>query len=99
MVEDNLSSNTDLLFQAIDHFGIDRQCICTIEELAELQKELTKLLKHEGDLQHIAEEIADCEIMIAQIKLIFHLEDIVHKYHIVKLQRLNNWLNKKEEQL
>lgn len=72
----------------IAHWGKDRQCICAIEELAELQKELTKQLKGEGNIDHIAEEIADCEIILAQIKYIYNLDNEVAKQRDYKLKRL-----------
>lgn len=83
-----------LYSDSIAHWGKDRQCICTIEELAELQKELTKQLKGEGNISHIAEEIADCEIMLAQIKYIFNLNNEVLKQRNCKLKRLHTLLNK-----
>lgn len=40
-------------------FGEDNQIIVAIEELAELQKELTKWIRGKGHICNIAEEIAD----------------------------------------
>lgn len=39
---------------------------------------------------HIAEEIADVEIMLEQLKLMFSIRDEVTQQRTVKLQRLDN---------
>lgn len=67
----------------VEKFGAEKQIIVAIEELSELQKELCKYLrgaylpKHPSNLVHIAEEIADTEIMIEQLKLIFDIAPLV----------------------
>lgn len=58
------------LYKALtDKYGIEKQCIIAIEEMAELQKELTKDLRGIGEIKNLIEEIADVEIMIEQLKL------------------------------
>lgn len=58
----------------IDHFGVNSQIIVAIEELSELQKELLKGLRYspEERLNNITEEMADVEIMLDQLKIIFN---------------------------
>ena len=56
--------------RAIRLFGDESQKIMAIEEMSELIKELTKELRHRGDVAHIAEEVADVEITLAQLKMI-----------------------------
>lgn len=43
-----------------------------------------------GNAAHIAEEIADVEIMLEQLKLMFSIRDEVTQQRTVKLQRLDN---------
>lgn len=73
---------------AIRCYGIRSQAVVAIEELSELQKELCKWLRGNADFNHIAEEIADVEIMVTQIKRAFGLNEQVNKQRIYKLRRL-----------
>ena len=57
--------------QAIDFFGFESQKIMAIEEMSELTKELTKELRNRGNVENIADELADVEIMLAQLKIIY----------------------------
>ena len=78
----------EILKNAINLFGKENQIIVAIEELSELQKELTKYYRNGGSVCHIAEEIADVEIMLEQLKIIFPVSPIIESYKIVKVQRL-----------
>lgn len=51
--------------------GQKHQMTVAIEELAELTKVLTKAVRGKPDDMHIAEEIADVEICLTQLKLMF----------------------------
>jgi len=59
----------------IDKYGHKNQTIVAIEELAELQKELTKYLRGEGNHDHLVEEFADVNIMLIQISEMYNLTD------------------------
>ena len=62
----------DLYSKLIKKYGKEKQIIVAIEELSELQKELTKYLRGlQTDYVSIAEEITDVEIMCEQLKFIF----------------------------
>lgn len=56
--------------------------------MSELQKELCKQLRGMGDKEHIAEEVADVEIMLAQMKEAFGIEHAVSRHRFFKLLRL-----------
>ena len=74
---------------AIEEYGMDNQVIVTIEELSELQKELTKILRDEGSISRLIEEIADVEIMLSQVKEMFALKDEdLEKMKVKKTARL-----------
>lgn len=59
------------LEKARSRYGATAQTIVAIEELSELQKELTKSLRGIGNIDHIAEELADVEIMLDQLRIIY----------------------------
>lgn len=86
--------------KAISSFGKVAQMIVAIEECSELQKELTKALRGKVNLLGIAEEIADIEIMLEQLKLIFDNAQEVEKFKNAKIIQLNKTLrsmNKSQE--
>ena len=70
--------------------GDPAQLVVAIEELSELTKEITKCLRNKGNIDHLAEEAADVEIMVEQVKLIFNVQDKVEVARQIKLQRLEN---------
>ena len=71
-------------------FGKTSQCTVCMEEMAELTKELSKNLRGQDNTAHIAEEIADVEIRLEQLKLMFSIRDEVTQQRTVKLHRLDN---------
>lgn len=71
-------------------FGDSAQPVVAIEELSELIKEITKCFRNKGNIDHLAEEVADVEIMVEQVKLIFNVQDKVEAARQIKLQRLEN---------
>lgn len=60
---------------ALAVYGRDNQIRKTLEELAELSLELHRALDERGDNEHIREEMADVEIMIGQMKLLYGSTD------------------------
>ena len=77
----------------LNKYGNILQIIVAIEELSELQKELTKFLRgtllfKEQGFENISEELADVEIMLKQLKLIFNNEDSVKSFKRIKLERI-----------
>lgn len=69
--EEEVNYDRLILNRAINHFGETKQIIKAIEEMAELQKELCKFLNGKNSLLDIRQEIADVEIMIKQMRIIF----------------------------
>lgn len=82
----------EVLKAAISHYGERMQVIVAIEELSELQKELTKFLRGQADEKHINEEMADVEIMLEQLKLMFGNRAAVTHWEHKKLTRLESRL-------
>lgn len=77
-----------IYWEAIAKFGIDNQLNVAIEEMSELTKEVCKNKRGFSNENHIAEEIADVEIMLEQLKLIFDCEIEVEDWKLQKLARL-----------
>lgn len=79
--------------EALDKYGAQMQETICIEELSELQKALCKLIRGNGSMADISEEIADVQIMLAQMIILFDLESSVEKWRDIKLARLRDRLS------
>lgn len=79
--------SVDILIRAIEVYGSDAQEIQAIEELAELIQAIS--YKRRGREDNIAEEIADVEIMLEQLKIINNCAWEVDYYKDEKLRRLS----------
>lgn len=76
---------------ALEAFGAEAQITMVFEEMAELQNVLRKFLRGRVDAStstHIAEEIADVEIMLRQMAILFDCGFTVDKFRRYKLERL-----------
>lgn len=80
--------------RAVDTYGKEHQLIICMEEMAELTKELSKNMRGQDNLPHIAEEVADVEIMLEHVKVIFGIREDVTTVKDEKLIRLNNTITK-----
>ena len=81
-------SENEVFQDAIDFFGEVSQKIMAIEEMSELTKELSKDLRDRGNVENIADELADVEITLAQLKMIYNVHDLVEERRDFKLRRL-----------
>ena len=86
----NKDQENQLYQDAIDFFGDLSQKVMVIEEMSELTKELCKELRDRGNIDHIAEELADVEITLSQIKLIYGIDELVQQHKEFKLNRFAN---------
>lgn len=86
-------SETEVLQRALDTYGSLPQIVMVFEEMSELQKELCKYLRGRVSFEHIAEEIADVEIMLEHMKLLFCCANDVRDVRRRKVERLNVRLN------
>lgn len=84
---------TELYRQAWQKWGASTQCVVAMEECSELIKELSKAIRGKANGVHIAEEIADVEIMLEQVKLHFSISTVVEGIKEEKLTRLEKRLN------
>lgn len=77
---------------ALIHFGDRMQMVVAVEELSECQKEICKVFRDGGNMDRLAEEIADATIMLEQIRLMLGINDRVCEMMDRKVQRLNDKL-------
>lgn len=85
------SKNEELIFKtAIETFGETNQLHMLLEEMSELQKEVCKAMRFTKKMyrKKVAEEIADVEIMIEQVKMIFNVDEDVEGWRLDKTVRL-----------
>ena len=84
---------------ALEAFGSEAQITMVFEEMAELQDVLCKFLRgrvDEDTRTHIAEEIADVEIMLCQMVMLFDCSGQVDKFRRYKLERLAGRIKEKK---
>lgn len=87
-----------IMRRAIETYGVQAQCDVAIEEMAELTKAIMKIRrvaddygKTTGALDNLLEEIADVDIMIDQMKIMWGPRE-VEEYRRQKLERLERRL-------
>jgi hypothetical protein len=85
-----------ILQEAIEIFGDDHQIDLWFEESAELTKELCKTRRCIGDPYALAEEIADCKIMLAQLEMIYANKYLVRDIVGDKIMRLAETIKKEK---
>lgn len=85
----NSKNTIKILRRAIKKYGELIQTIVAIEECAELQKELTKASRGKLDAGHLAEEMADVQIMLWQLCCIFNVGGQMAEWITKKIERLN----------
>ncbi len=85
--------------KAVELWGKDLQLSMVIEEASELIKGICKLKRNGfsiGAVSNAAEEIADMEIMIEQLKIILNCRDAVDVWRDYKIHRLKETIEKVE---
>lgn len=78
----------EICFKAVRTFGENAQCIKAMEECGEMVHALArKVLDQEPNLDNICEEIADVEILMEQMRVIFG-DAFIDKWKNKKLEKL-----------
>lgn len=77
---------------AIAKWGNQAQVMMVFEEMSELQKELCKNWRGKDNIEQIADEVADVEIMLDQLKMIYEIKDKVREHRAFKVMRLRKRL-------
>lgn len=82
-----------ILEKAIETYGADLQKQVAIEEMAELTKEICKDFRGKDNKDNIIEEIADVDIMLTQLMIIYNIKPYeLDEVKTNKLVRLNERL-------
>ena len=89
------------LRRAVNTYGSRRQAVKALEELGELTQALCKWLggddpDPERSLRHVYEEIADVEIMLAQLRLMTGADKDIDTWIALKIARLKERLDAAE---
>ena len=79
--------------RAINHYKPNNQMRQLLEEMSELQKEICKYLRGRDNIEKVTEEIADVQIMLDQMVLIFSCGGKVQAARSFKVHRLAERLN------
>jgi hypothetical protein len=79
--------DVDVLEGALKYFGGDKQIMKALEEMAELSTELHHYLEGRGGLIKVHEELADCLIILTQLRAHFG-KDTVDEWINAKTFRL-----------
>lgn len=98
MTGEQKTSVPEILERALKTYGVDAQVISTAEECAELVMALLQAYRgrYPVDSDQVAEEIADVEIMLAQLRLIPGMDRRVSGFVGRKLKRLKERLDRGE---
>jgi len=80
--------------KALITYGDQKQMVKCLEELAECQQAICKILIGGENFDHLAEEIADATITLEQVRLMFNINDRVCEYMDEKVLRLDRNLRK-----
>lgn len=86
--------NTNQLYKkAIKYWGLEAQMFMMFEEMAELQKAITKIWRGQGTKEDMADELADVEVMMEQMVIAFGIDvELIQMRKIKKLNRLKELL-------
>lgn len=83
--------------RAVEVFGNDTQILMYFEEAGELAQAISKYKRGFGKKDNIAEEIADVEIMLEQLKYVYKCHHSVDEIKQKKLMRLSTRIEQREK--
>lgn len=92
-----MNEEIEIMRSAIRKNGKVMQTVVAIEEMSELQKELSKYIRGKGNRDNLIEEVADVLVMITQIQLMYYIpDDEVERIMHLKLNRLKERMEQNE---
>jgi NTP pyrophosphatase (non-canonical NTP hydrolase) len=80
--------------KALAKWGCKMQATVAIEEMSEVIKEITKMLRGQLDREHMAEEIADAIIVLEQMRMMLNITDSVSSWMDYKIAALKRMVEK-----
>lgn len=87
---DIVARRDEIYRAALDTFGAEEQRWHTVEELTEMLVALCHVRRRHDSTPHLAEEIADAQIMLEQMALLYGCAELVEQYRAQKLLYLTN---------
>lgn len=78
---------------AVACFGKPPQKLMAIEEMSELTKAICKDFRGNLNMENLVEEMADVQIMLEQLKIIYDAHEAVDAAMELKIKRLRQLLN------
>jgi len=90
----HFANKTEIYKKAISVWGFESQLLMAIEEMAELTEAISHLLRNrKNSVNEMLEELADVEIMIEQMRIVFTAKkEAIDKIKEEKLIRLSKIL-------
>ncbi|RLI75617.1 hypothetical protein DRO97_02820 [Archaeoglobales archaeon] len=83
----------DILGKAVEEWGVNVNLWVFVEEVGELVKEIAKAVRYEPNYNKIIEEVADVEIALELLKIIFKLDqEHIERIKKDKIERLKERL-------
>lgn len=84
--------------RAVDTWGLFSQLVMVMEEAGELIQAVSKILRVPNAIaiRSLAEECADMEIMLLQVRTMIPESHLVDEYKLEKLNRLTRMLDESE---
>ena len=83
----------DVLGKAVEEWGVNVNLWVFVEEVGELVKEIAKAVRYEPNYNKIIEEVADVEIALELLKIIFKLDqEHIERIKKDKIERLKERL-------
>ena len=87
---DIVARREEIYCAALDKNGMEEQRWHTVEELTEMLVALCHIRRRHDSIPHLAEEIADAQIMLEQMALLYGCAELVEQYRAQKLLYLAN---------
>ena len=79
---------TQVYKENINRNGVNTEIMKYLEETAELQEAVCKYYAGKDSVIHIAEEIADLQIMLEQLAIIFDCRELVQRWRKRKIEQI-----------
>lgn len=88
----------EIYAKSIERNGASTLAVIAIEEMAELQQQVSKMLRRKGDIIGLVEEMADVIIATSILQCIFGVDaDVLTKAVDVKLNRIKEAAERDEQ--
>ena len=95
-LDDRPVTEDAILRRAIKHYGRVNQLHVAMEEMSELTKELCKDLRGKPYPDGITEEMADVQIMLDQLQIMYGNTEALREARVAKLDRLALQMTREE---